>query len=128
MSVLGFPEEVALKLNLRCVYSFFYLMNNIPPVMFIKSLWISHKELVVPIKGALEDTHTHTHNKVSGQGPGFKLLLVLLRGNHGFNNSLESLVKLIIWSPSNSREAGGAGTQRRVTFSVNSTILSKYYF
>lgn len=33
-------EEVALKLSRSCVYSFFYLMNNFPPVMFIKSLWL----------------------------------------------------------------------------------------
>lgn len=51
------------------------------------------------LMGAIEDTHTE---KFHDKGPGFKLLPVLLRGNHNFNNSLESLVRMIIWFSSNS--------------------------
>ena len=128
MSPTGFlPRGSKLELNLRAVFvfacSFVFLTNNIQPV--IDSHWkpcgLRQSQRAQSISqtftwcllstSAIEDIRGKKFF-LNVQGPGFNLLLVQLRVNHGLNNSFESLGRLIKTKFDHLKEALGVWQSR----------------
>lgn len=109
VSQASFPEEVNLSWTLElCLFLFvhlFFWQTTFNPWYSLKALWtpaVTESSIHQPDIYLVPVKYNKCHRRHSGkkiflkvQGPGFNLLLVQLRVNHGLNNSLESLSRLI---------------------------------